>query len=417
VVPPLPGRKGGRERVGRCPLAIRAPHLYRSLRCFCLGAFRFLCGELTDGAELPFAFEAHPTSRHSTLYEYKPLVRDFVEDRERRLATRPDARLALAELRAEPAAAIFARAHAGSGPSDGEALFRSVLLPLLLRTAEACGGFDWDDGAFDRAYLELEGSLFRGRRVYAAVAPLVGLSAGVEVSLGGGIRVRHSATGELARHWREARGLLPQDFGREPDRLCVLEFECELDAADDPPDAPGEIADAVTALRLATGGALAAGPVLFERLDWRPFGIRPVLPIAAAVPLGQGARLDPFRGRVAADLRERVALADGDANLAEALDRWELSLFQDDPFRAEQLRESMTALLGGGDGGWAALMRATVLLRQVRRLPPDPPADAVRRALVETLMHGERSRLIERLDDTLVGKLPPPAGFYAARAS
>src|SRR2546427_3168711 len=33
------------------------------------------------------------------------------------------------------------------------------------------------------------------------------------------------------------------------------------------PDAPGELADAVTALRLATAGPIAAGPVLFERLD------------------------------------------------------------------------------------------------------------------------------------------------------
>src|SRR3712207_7300278 len=43
------------------------------------------------------------------------------------------------------------------------------------------------------------------------------------------------------------------------------------------PDAPGELADVVTALRLASAGAIAAGPVLFERLDWRPYGIRPVL--------------------------------------------------------------------------------------------------------------------------------------------
>src|SRR4029077_12997842 len=108
-------------------------------------------------------------------------------------------------------------------------------------------------------------------RAYAAVAPLVGASAGAAVDLGGGLRLRPAAQGELAAHWPEANGLLPAGFGREPDRLCVLELQRTLPAADgEPPDAPGELSDAVTALRLATSGAISAGPVLFERLDWRP---------------------------------------------------------------------------------------------------------------------------------------------------
>jgi hypothetical protein len=59
---------------------------------------------------------------------------------------------------------------------------------------------------------------------------------------------------------------------------------------------------------------------------------------------------------------ERLALVDEDRELAEALDRWELSLFQDAPFRSEQLRSSLDALLGAGDGSWAAALRAAVLL-------------------------------------------------------
>src|SRR5207244_2148166 len=82
--------------------------------------------------------------------------------------------------------------------------------------------------------------------------------------------VRAAAAGELAAHWPEAKGLLPTGFGRVPDRSSVLELEHELEhGTDDPPDAPGELADAVTALRLATAAPVAAGPVLFERLDWR----------------------------------------------------------------------------------------------------------------------------------------------------
>ena len=112
--------------------------------------------------------------------------------------------------------------------------------------------------------------------------------------------------------WPEASGLLPRAFGREPDRLCVLELERALEkGVDDVPDAPGELADAVTALRLATDAPVAAGPVLFERLDWRPYGIRPVLPIAATAPPGEPTRLDPFRASVAEKLRPQLALAGG----------------------------------------------------------------------------------------------------------
>ena len=168
-----------------------------------------------------------------------------------------------------------------------------------------------------------------------AVAPLVGISVGTAIDLGDGLRVRNAATGELAAHWPEAQGLLPPDFGRETDRLAVIELERSLRKGEpEPPDAPGELADAVTALRLVTAGPVAAGPVLFERLDWRPYGIRPVLPIAATQPDGEPTRLDEFRGRLAGDIRGRLLAADEDQALGEALDRWELSLFQADPFQA-----------------------------------------------------------------------------------
>ena len=375
---------------------VRAPHLYRSLRCFCLGAFHVLSAEDVD---LPFAFEQHASRGRPVLYEYRPLVRDFVEARARKLEGRQDAQLAVQDLRAEPAAGLF-----------GEEPFKSVLLPLILRVSEACGGFDWDDAAFDRAYEELEQTLFSGRRAYAAVAPLIGLSLGGEQALAEGLCIRHAATGELAKHWPEAQALLPPEFGRDTDRLCVIELQRELAAGETAPDAAGEIGDAVTAVRLATSGAIAAGPVLFERVDWRPFGIKPMLPIAAAQPGGEATRLDPFRGRLASELLERLPLADEDPELGEALDRWELSLFQSGPSREEQLREALTALLGGMDGVWAATMRASVLLGD--RLD-EPRPDTVRRAIVETLMHGDRPGLVRVLDDAMLGLREAPAGYFA----
>ena len=400
-------------------MAVRAPHLHLTLRAFCLGAFVFLGRALEEGDDLPFAFEEHVQRGGPALYEYRPLVRSFVESHAHALAGRDDARFALDELLREPAAAIFARAHAGPRPSEDDALFRTVLLSLLIATAEACGGFDWDDVAFERAYAELEASLFGSSRAYAAVAPVVGLSVVTQVELAPGVRLRAAATGELAHHWPEAQGLLPSGFGREVDRYCVLELERALESGEEPPDAPAELADAVSALRLATAAPVAAGPVLFERLDWRPFGIRPVLPIAATQPPGEPTRLDAFRAEVARELLGRLSLADADAPLAEALDRWELSLFQNEPFRSEQLRGSLAGLLGET---WQ--LRAAVLLGEsseerravhaaLRALGEGEPAspragDAVRRALVETLRHADRVKLVRTLDDTLLGLRSAP---------
>jgi hypothetical protein len=399
-------------------MAVRAPQLHHALRAFTLGAFAYLLRELDDaGDSLPFAFEEHGGRRGPSLYEYRPLVRDFVEARAARIRGREDATIALEELQRERAAAIYARAHAGPDPSEDDALFRTVLLDLLVRVAEACGGFDWDDDAFDRCYAELETSLYGESRTYAAVAPLVGLSTGTQRELGPGIRVRAAADGELARHWPETRGLLPQGFGREADRYCVLELRSALGADMEVPDAPAEIADAVSALRLATAAPLAAGPVLFETLDGRPYGIRPVLPIAATQPPGEPSRLDEFRAALATELLVRLALADADTTLAEALDRWELSLFQHEPFRSEQLRGALAALFGStwplrvavlleADPGTRDTLHRALEELAVGAEAEAPARDAVRRALVAVLRDGDRATLAAGLDRTLLGLEP-----------
>lgn len=208
--------------------------------------------------------------------------------------------------------------------------------------------------------------------------------------------------------------MLPPGFGSEADRYCVLELRASLGPTDEAPDAPSEIADAVSAVRLATGAPLAAGPLLFEALDGRPFGIRPVLPIAAAQPPGEPTRLDGFRGGLAAELLAALALAEEDVPLAEALDRWELALFQQDSLRAEQLRGAFAAVLGDA---WP--LRASVLLELEPAArgalhacldalaagggaSPDA-SDATRRALVALLQSRDRRALVAELDETLLG--------------
>jgi hypothetical protein len=416
------------------PPAPRSPDLFRALRAFCLGAFFELGGELERGADIPVALAEHSGPDRPTLYEYRPLVGSFVEAYAQRLGLREDAREALTVIKDEPAAGIFARAHADEGVGEDEALRRTVLIPLLVRTAEGCSGFDWDDSVFEGAYAELERSLFGQRRAYAALAPLVGLTAGGTIELGRGVRVRPAASGELAASWPEANRLLPKDFGREIDRTLLLELEHDLDErACQTPDAATEFGLAVSALRLATPGAIAAGPVLFERLDWKPYGVRPVPPLAAQVPPGEATRLDPFRARLAAELQTRLAGAPAEPDLLEALERWELALFHQGPLRADELREALEAVLGCEEGPWAAAMRAAVLLGDTARergelvtafralLDGDGPGaraeDAVRRALVETLLHDSREELVRTLDESLLGLRPRPQLTATARVA
>ena len=176
----------------------------------------------------------------------------------------------------------------------------------------------------------------------------------------------------------------------------------------------------MSALRLTTSAALAAGPVLFETLDGRPYGIRPVLPIAATQPPGEPSRLDGFRTPIAVDVLAALGDADGDPALAESLDRWELSLFQNDPFRAEQLRASLRALLGetwplrtavllDQDGSARELLHGDLVALADGDEATPLVLDAVRRALVAALRAEDRIELVRELDRELLGldRTPP----------
>ena len=412
-------------------MAVRAPHLHLTLRAFCLGAFVFLGRALEEGDDLPFAFEEHVARGRPALYEYRPLVRPSSSRARARSRSARTRAIALDELLREPAAAIFARAHAGPKPTEEEALFRTVLLPLLISTAEACGGFDWDDGAFERAYAELERSLFGGARAYAAVAPLVGISVVTQVELGGGIRVRAAATGELAAHWPEAQGLLPAGLRpRASTGYCVLELERALDARRaEPPDAPAELADAVTAIRLATAapGRRRAGAVRAARLA------------SVRDPAGAADRGDAAAGRAdAARLLPRRARARRCSRGSRSPTRTRRSPRRSTAGSSRSSRTSRSApsscagarrparrtTLGAPRRCAARRRRARSAARStpaLRSLAAGEQASeraeaAVRRSLVETLRHGDRPTLVRSLDDALLG-LRAAAGCVGVRRS
>ena len=348
----------------------------------------------------------------------------------------PDTAAAIEELEREPAAAhLRPRARDRRKRDEERALYRTILLPLLGAVADACGGFDWDDGVFNRVYAEIEHSLLGERHEYGAAAPLVGLSAPLPVDLGRDIVVRMSAVGELAAYWPEARGLLPSGFGDEPERMCVLELTCGV------PGLPGRGARRTGRVRRRRDRP-AARDGRSRRRGTDPLradGLAAVRhpsrccrsrrPSRAESRAASTSSVDAWR----ATCWSGCPACDADPELGEAVDRWELSLFADEPFRSELLRESLAALLGGADGLWAAAARAAVLvgdsgpdrgklfasLRGVTAggRADDGVSDVVRRALVEVLMHGDRPGLLERLDESLLGLSPRPVSYFAVRAA
>ena len=149
-----PGCQAGDDPRGRsCPRAAR-PASYQSMR----GSVSRLRGRARRSSAV--RLRGARDQDGPSLYEYRPLVRGFVEEQAPTLRRLPDTRDAIDDLRREPAAAIFARAHSGLAETNDDALFRSILLPMLTWTAERCGGFDWRDEAFDSAYADLEHTLF-----------------------------------------------------------------------------------------------------------------------------------------------------------------------------------------------------------------------------------------------------------------
>ena len=207
---------------------------------------------------------------------------------------------------------------------------------MLDVAAERCGGFDWQDEAFDSAYAEIELSLFGTARSYAALAPLVGLSAGDDVELGGGIRVRAAVAGEISRSGRGARPdaarVRPR---RRPAAACS---SSRASSSADEGEPPGRRRRAGRRRQRAAARdrrrdrgrarSSSSGSTSARCGSRRCCRSPPRSRTARRSGSTRSAR------RLAADLRERLQLADDDRELGEALDRWELSLFAEEPFRS-----------------------------------------------------------------------------------
>ncbi len=364
------------------------PAARRALRHYVLAAFRSLQAEVEAGHEVPFALDAGGRGAGPSLYNWRPLFGSYVQARAAGLAALPDTRAALDALRAEPALAAFARERAATAADVDAALRETVLLPLVVATADACGGFDLDDGALDRLLVRLERAAAADRTTYAALAPLVGLLDGPDgVELGLEVVLRRLEPAALAADWPECQGLLPEGYLRDADRRHALTVSTAVQRGDDAalPDTAAAMACVVTALRLVLGGAIAAGPAAFERVDWAPRAVLALPPAAAVSPPGAAVKLDGHAATLVRALAPRIAAAahSGQAPLAVALGRYGTARTAGSAAeRVAGLHAALEPLLGDdGAGGWAIAMRAAALVGRTA---------AERQRLVGTLRQASR---------------------------
>jgi hypothetical protein len=275
------------------PSSVLRPELRRPLEHFVQAAFSVLAADVAAGQEVAFALGGGGGGAGPRLYDYRPLYRAYVEERAERLLELADGRSALAALDADPGVVAYADLHAPGSTRPHEALRRAVLVPLIVGVAERCDGFDFDVDAFDSVYGAVERGVTASATRVSAFAPLSGLLlTSPPADLGSGVTLRRSSLGELGARWPESSGLVPEGFGREPDALLHLDLEIHVRKGERQRDAASLVAHAVTALRLATGGPVVGGPLLFESIDGAHRSVRALPPLAAAVPPGEPVRLD-----------------------------------------------------------------------------------------------------------------------------
>ena len=165
--------------------------------------------------------------------------------------------------------------------------------PLAVQIAEREDGFECPDEAFDAIFAPLDRGVAGSRHLYDAMAPLVGvLVSEPPADLGRGVSLVRADVGDIAAGWPEASLLVPPGFGGEPDRRCALAVTLELDPGERPPRLAELVEDAVRALRLVSGAAVATGPVGFERIDGGP---RPPVALTSASSHHVAGRLLPLR--------------------------------------------------------------------------------------------------------------------------
>jgi hypothetical protein len=265
--------------------------LHQLLEAFTQDAGLQLAAETANGAEIPFEVvemggppAGPPARRGSSLYCYRPLVGGFIRSHMGvldRLASYVPAARALAAI--DGIDAYLRRRGEPRIPPAGRERADAALRSFLSAVYAESSAFGYQPERFAAAYHELEATLYDGRQVATAIAPLLGLALeSDELALGDGLALVRGET--LADAPSEAVWATPGDV-EQGSVLAVLTVEGERIAGPPITTARTRFRRLLTALRLFDGGAFALGPLAWARVDGGPW---------QAAPLGTSGRA---RGR------------------------------------------------------------------------------------------------------------------------
>lgn len=222
-----------------------------------------LSADTAEGAEVPFELVEERGARSTALYCYRPLVDEFLRERQSSLLRLDGHQPALRALAQHEGLARYLKAAGERVPPDQGARARAALELFLQRVFAEQTTFDFDAQRFDRAYRQLEEAIFAGRTHAAAIVPVLGLDiASDEIVLGEGLTLTRTAAFPGA----------PHEALNESDVVAAFRAEVE----DGGPDPFGQAGRAfrrlIVALRLYDEGGIALGPVAWTRVDdgaWR----------------------------------------------------------------------------------------------------------------------------------------------------
>jgi hypothetical protein len=237
--------------------------LYAALSAFAEEAAWQLAEETADGAEVPFELiESRGRRRDTPLYCYRPLTDAFIRSHVGELSRLPTYPVAARALSGLDGVEAYLRDHGESRvPSDPRERADMALCVFLSRIFAEATEFVITAERLERAYLEVETSLFAGCTESMVVAPVLGLRVlSREIALGDGLSL---VDGE---HFEDAPpdAVWPRD-GDGPMVLACLSLNSRADGPAPLTEARMRFRRLLTALRLFDPVRVALGPVAWER--------------------------------------------------------------------------------------------------------------------------------------------------------
>ena len=238
---------------------MRSHTLHAALKAFVEEAGGQLCEDTAHGAEIPFELVEEGPRARTPLYCYRPLVDEFLRERQSGLARLPAHAPAVRALagHAERLPA-YLKALARRPSPDPQVALHAFLARVFAEQSE----FVVEPARFEKAYAQLEEALFSGRTDATVIVAVLGLDiASSEVVLGEGLSLRRveDLTGA------------PPDARAETDVVAVFRAAVSVGELDPFVQAGRRFRRLLTALRLYDDGLIALGPVAWTRVDDGPW--------------------------------------------------------------------------------------------------------------------------------------------------